>query len=378
MFFIATFLLPGAGAWADEPVETEVVESTLDPAKVAEKDRTYIKLSEDRIFELETIPDREAMKAALGLNIPEKIRQQVIARGGAIEEVDPLAAYESLPEEQRQKFKDMRIHFLTNAARILNSTKFALGVGSLVGDGLSFVKVKVKSAFGKKPEEVEKVKMTFKERSHQAVLSALKGIDYKLWSQAPLVIDSNEFGLSVSVGMVAETGVMRKGGGGAEELGMNIAFNKTQKAFVFEIFHNSERFDNTKAAVTVAGIVGKAGMSMGRRQGSETLHGSSFYPPAIPGYSVASPEYFSAGLSSSIGVPPPPLADLLTFTNKFDRQVLIRVTVSPVVKGFVRVQVGDVKGSVKLVTSRFADMFKAVGNLVKQGRKGKSCQAVFA
>jgi hypothetical protein len=378
-FFIATLLLPGAFAWADESVETEVIETTLDPAKVAQKDRTYIKLSEEKIFELDAIPDREQMKAALGLNIPEKIRQQVLARGGTIEEVDPLAAYENLPEDQRLKFKDMRVHFLTNAARILNSTKFALGVGSLVGDGFSFVKVKVKSAFGKKAEEqTEKVKRTFKERSHQAMLSALKGIDYKLWSQAPLVIDSNEFGLSVSVGAVAETGVMRKGGGGAEELGMNIAFNKTQKAFVFEIFHNSEKFDNTKAAVTVAGFVGKAGMTMGRRQGAESLHGSSFYPPAIPGYSVSSPEYFSAGLSSSIGVPPPPLADLLTFTNKFDRQVLFRVTVSPIVKGFIRIQVGDVKGSVKLVTARFADVFKAVGNLVKMKRSGKSCRAVFA
>ncbi|WP_374032276.1 hypothetical protein [Bdellovibrio bacteriovorus] len=49
-------------------------------------------------------------------------------------------------------------------------------------------------------------------RSQQAVQSILRGLDYKLWSQAPLVIDSNEFGLSVSAGILAEAGVLRKGG----------------------------------------------------------------------------------------------------------------------------------------------------------------------
>lgn len=60
----------------------------------------------------------------------------------------------------------MRIHFLTNAARILNSTKFALGAGSLVGDGFSFVTLKVKKVFGKGAEQEPKEKRTFQERSH--------------------------------------------------------------------------------------------------------------------------------------------------------------------------------------------------------------------
>lgn len=371
-------LSPLTWSWADErPVaEMEVVESVLDKAQVAQKEHTQIRLSDGRIFEFDTMPDREAMKAALGLKLPEKVKEQIIARGGSIEEADPLAPYESLPEDRKVKFQEMRLLFLSSAARILNSTKFVFGAGSLVGDGLSFVKIKVKKAFGKETEAQASVQRTFNERSHQAVQAVLRGIDYKLWSQAPLVIDSNEFGVSVSAGLLAETGILRKGGGGAEEVGISLAFNKQSRAFVFEIFHNSENFDNTKAAITVLGVVGKAGITLGRRNGAETLKGSSFYPPAVPGFSAASPDYFAAGLSSSLGLPPPPLADLLTFTNHFERNALIRVTVSPVVKGFVRVQIGDVRGSMRLVAMRFVDVYRAISDKVlKAGRR--SCGPVF-
>src|SRR5690606_22530784 len=128
-------------------------------------------------------------------------------------------------------------------------------------------------------------------------------------------------------------------------------------AFVFEIFHNSEKFDNTKAAISVVGVVGKLGMTLGRREGVETLRGTSFYPPAIPGYNSSSQDFFAAGLSSSLGFPPPPLADFLTFSNSFERNVWIRITISPITKGFVRIQVGDIRGSFRLVGMKFAGAY---------------------
>lgn len=366
-------------AWAvDErpSIETEVVESTLDKAQVAQQEKLLIRVGRgEQTFEFDSTPDREAMKESLGLKIPEQMREQILARGGSIVEVDPLEAFESLPEESRKRFHETRLAFLTSAARILNSTKFVFGAGSLVGDGLSFVKIKMKKALGKDVGESQ-TQRTFQARSQQAVQSILRGLDYKLWSQAPLVIDSNEFGFSVSAGVLAEAGVQRNGGGGADEVGFSLAYNKTKKAFVFEIFHNSEKFDNTKAAITVVGLVGKAGIVMGRRQGAETLKGSSFYPPAIPGYSTSSSDFFSSGLSSSLGFPPPPLADFLTFTNKFERQSLIRITVSPMVKGFVRIQFGDLKGSMHLVAMRFVDVYRAISDKVHlSGRR--SCGPVF-
>ncbi|KHD87446.1 MAG: hypothetical protein OM95_14220 [Bdellovibrio sp. ArHS] len=373
------FLLPSVDLWAEESsrIETEVEEKVLDKAQIVQQERTLIKVADDKIFEFERYPDREEMKAALGLKLPEKVKQQILARGGSVEEADPLLGYESLPEERKQKFHEVRMMFLANAARILNSSKFVFGAGSLVGDAFSFVKIKTQKIIGKTVDETPTEKRTFSVRSHQAVQSILKGIDYKLWSQAPLVIDSNEFGLSISVGALAETGVLRKGGGGAEEVGLSLAYNKNQRAFVFEIFHNSENFDNTKAAISVLGLVGKAGITLGRRSGADVLKGNSFYPPAVPGYSASSSEYFSAGISSSLGLPPPPLADLLTFTNRFERHSLIRVTVSPLVKGYVRLEFGDVRGSMRLVGMRFVDVYRAISDKVLSYGRGRGCGLVF-
>lgn len=369
--------MPIAFAQAEESAEAEILETKLEPAKVAQKDKTYIRLSEGKIFELDSIPDREAMREALGLKIPEKLQKQILAKGGSIEEVDPLAPFESMSPQQKEKFKNMRIHFLTNAARILNSTKFALGAGSLVGDGFSFVTLKAKKVFGKGESQQPPEKRTFKERSHQVTQSLLRGIDYKLWSQAPLVMESNEFGISVAAGFLAETGIMRRGAGGIEEVGINLGYNKTSKAFVFEIFHNSEKFDNTKGAFTVFGLVGKAGLMISRRNGSETQKGSAFYPPMLPAYSMTSSEYFTAGFSSSLGFPPPPFSDVMMYTNKFESHSLIRITVSPVVKGFVRMEVGDVKGSFKLVVMRFVDVFTSIANKLRFHRAPMDCRGVF-
>ncbi|QDK38553.1 hypothetical protein [Bdellovibrio sp. NC01] len=375
LLMILAVALPLRFAHADDVPEMETSETLLEPAQVAQREQLLIKVSEAKIFSFEQIPDREAMKEALGLKIPDKVKEQIIARGGSLEEIDPLQPYESMTPESQKKFQDMRVLFLSNAARILSSTSVVFGVGSLVGDALSVVKSGAMKAIGKGKPSEPKEKRTFQQRRQDAVAAILKGIDYKLFSQAPLVIESNEFGLSASVGIVAETGVLRKGGGGAEELGFSLAYNKKSRAFVFELFHNSEVFDNTKAAVSVVGVVGKAGISLGRREGADTIKGSSFYPPAVPGYSSASPDYFSAGLSSSLGLPPPPLADLLTFTNKSERHNWVRITVSPVVKGFVRLQIGDVRGSFKLVAMKFVDLYNAITNKVNSSRR--ACGPVF-
>lgn len=379
-FFITLSLNALTPAWAEdsftEASQPDLIQKVLEPAQVTQKEKLTITLKEGRTFSLDMIPDREEMKQGLGLNIPEKLRQQIIAKGGTIEDIDPLAAYDSMTEESKKRFLEMRTTLLIQVARSLNSVKFAFGTGSLVGDALSFVKTRTLQAVGKNAEEKSHLQQNFQERSNAAVSAFLKGIDYKLFAQAPLVVESNEYGVSLSAGLIAETGLLRNGGGGSEEMGISVAYNKTSRAFIFEIFHNSEKFQSTRAAVSVIGVVGKLAPSMGRRQGAETLTGSSFYPPAVPGFSTTSSDYFSAGASSSLGFPPPPLADLLTFTNKFERHTWIRVTASPITKGFVRLQFGDVRGSFVLIINRFVDVYRYIVDKVFHFQK-RSCGKVF-
>ncbi len=384
--FFAVFLTMSLKSYAQEESnspktspEVEVITEQFPDAKPTDNKRNQIeiRLSNGQVFEIPARPDAEEMKAALGLKLPDKVKEKILANGGSIVEENPLQAFESLSPDRQEKFLEVRQTFLASAARILNRVKFAAGAGSLVGNSFSFLKIKVQKLRGREVPAAVDGPTNFADRSNRAVKALLQSIDYKLWAQAPLVIDSNEIGVSLSAGIIAETGVGRRGFGGIQELGFSIAFNKTSRAFVFEIFHNGEGFDSTRAAVSVLGVMAKGGLVISRRAGVETAKGSSFYPPAVPGYSMASPDYFAAGFSSGLGLPPPPLADFLTYTNKFERNSLIRITVSPIVKGFVRVQIGDIRGSVRLVVMPVVDLVRTISEKVIRYAGRNSCRRVF-
>ncbi|MFP5519081.1 MAG: hypothetical protein ACLGGX_04210 [Bdellovibrionia bacterium] len=380
--FAVTLLTFFETAWADENLpenSNELIESELNKAQVLkQRDKLIIKVK-DQELRLDLVPQVEEMKTAMGLKLPESIVKEYEARGEALPEIDPLADFKKLPPEKQQEFIEQRKLFLTQAARILVQTEYAMGAGSLIGDAFTFVKVRTKKLFGVESEP-RLAPPAFKERSRLIAERMLQNIDYKLWSQAPLVIDSNEYGVQLAAGIVAVQGVRDHGGGGGEFLGLSVAYNKTNRALVFEISHVSDVFDHSKAAVGVVGINGFAGILMARRDSAnpvETLKGHTFYPPALPAYSSVGPAFFSAGLSTSIGLPPPPLADLLTWTDTFERRALLRITVSPVMKGFVRVYVGDVGGTVKIMAFRVIDVLKELAKKVLPLQR-RSCSRVFA
>lgn len=370
-------------------VETDVIEGVLENAESKQDNSAMpliIQLKDGTSFSFEATPDKEKMKAALGLQFSEKMKERILAAGGSTEENDPLLSFESLSPENKIKFLETRKIFLSAAARVLGSKKITFGAGQFVGEGLKYIKAKAGNAFGKAFELATGMKLVqsnyqyqardLAERGVESIQATLQGIDYKLWSQAPLVIESNEFGISASIGIVGQSGVLDKGFGGAEELGFSLAYNKSSRAFIFEIFHNSEVYSKSRAAISVIGVVTKVGPTISRRTGIETLKGTSFYPPAFPGYSTATSEYYSAGFSSSLGLPPPPFADMLTVTNKSERRQLIRVTISPILKGFVRLEFGDVKGSLQIVAARFVDTSRMITEKIYL--RGRSyCGPVF-
>lgn len=384
---MASLILPGV-LWAQQEPRyeieniAEVIQQRIDPALVQpslDAEKIQIRLSNGQVYEIPAYPEVETMKAALGLKMSDKVKEAILKKGGQVpEEVNPLEDFEALSKENQQKFLEIRKDFLANAARILSSVKFVAGVGSLVGDSFSFVKVQVKKIRGQEVEGKKNKPTSFQDRSNRAIQAILQGIDYKLWTQAPLVIDSNEFGLTLSAGIIAEMGARSKGMGGVQELGFTLAYNKASRAFVFEIFHNSERFKSSAAAMSVLGVAAKAEMMISRRQGAtDVIKGNSFYPPAVPGNSMTSPDFFSAGFSSGLGLPPPPLADLLTYTNNFERTSLIRITVSPLVKGFVRVHIGDLRASARLVVMPVVDLVKTISDKVVRYAGRNSCSVIF-
>lgn len=336
-----------------------------------------------QVYSVDVFPKREQMKVSLGLKLPPEIIAQLQARGEPIPpEANPLESYQSLPQEQKNAFLKERLEFLKKTASVLHGTSYVSGMGSLIGDQLSYVGKKIKSVFGDQPESLkgDQGAPTFQERRAQVVQNMLQAIDYKLWYQAPLFIDSNEVGLQAHLGMVAVQGLKKNGAGGAEFLGISIGYNKTDKSFVFEVYHNSERFDHTKAAVGVIGMNFFAGPFFSHRDAkspAKNMKGFTFYPPVAPGATQYGPDIFSTGVASGIGFPPPPIADMYTWTDRFERRTVFRIAVSPILPGFVRLHVGDVKGSVRGLVLRVSDALVILSKKILPLQR-RSCQAVFA
>ena len=363
-------------AWAEgEDSDLDLIqEQVTEPTAQMTDSVLRLKVSDQVTYEISAQPDVTKMSAALGLNM--------IAEDAPPEDrVNPMEAYQSLNPMQQQKFQERRLLFLKYASSFLNKAKYASGTGSLVGRSFTFIKQKIQTLRGKTVQAPEP--MTFKDRSHKITQSLLQNLDYKLWFQAPLLIASNEYGISGALGLSAVRGMGDSGAGGTEELGFNIGFDVSSRALVFEIFHSSENFKSSRMPVGIIGVPFKLGGYMAsRKKGAETatMTGDTFYPPMLPMYSATGSDYYTAGISSSVSIPPSPIVDVLTFTNEYHRHAILRITLSHVMRGFVRVQVGDVKGSVVLITTRVGNILKAIAVKVREVslsfRPGQ-CSSIF-
>ncbi|MFN7823766.1 MAG: hypothetical protein ACK5P6_00225 [Pseudobdellovibrionaceae bacterium] len=122
-----------------------------------------------------------------------------------------------------------------------------------------------------------------------------------------------------------------RGFGGQFDLGISFGYNRESKAFVFQIYRNIEKFNNTKmGAMGYFGVAGKLGIMISHRSPQEMmtpLIGSTFYPPGVPAYLSETPHMFSSGMSTGLGLPPPPFGDFLTFTNDLHHRTVLRVGV---------------------------------------------------
>lgn len=277
------------------------------------------------------------------------------------------SAYDSLPPEEKTSFLKNRQNFLASLARGLQALRYGFGIGSVVKDTLRYslrplgddlllsraqdmppgVRVEFLEAYQRVLREraeadEARMKRTFKEKSEEVISSMLRGLDRQLWSQAPLLAHANEFGVMASVGLQALGGVDRKGWGGIFDLGLSVGYNRDSRSVVFQLFRNFERFQSTAMkAVFVAGILGKLGMYIANQKTGELRRqGTTFYPPVIPGFSSSTSTSFSTGLSTGLNIPPPPFGDLLTYSTRLNQGILLRITISPVMPGFIRLQTG--------------------------------------
>lgn len=352
-------MLTSTTLWAEEDLSVtaeqqlppvEVVEQQLPPAEITEKN-----------FEL-TIKIGRVTYVIPG---PSKLE---------------LDSYSKMSEFDQKRFRDNRSLILIGAARAFTMIKPGIGAGAIAKDRVryafrkflwdpmhkvnrqaeekiwryyygfdeKFAKELAHNFHGDDPdidkdEELNsRFAMTLPQLSQSAIQEMLKSFDYKLWSQAELCSRANEFGMMATAGPETINGVQNgKGWGGSFDLGFTIGVNRDTRAVAFQFFVNPEKYKNTIAFVGLTGLYWKVGPYFANQQpGALERKGTSFYPPMTPGYSMIAPDFFSAGFSSGITWPPSPIGDMFTYTNAFHQRVVLRLTISPVVLGFVRVETG--------------------------------------
>jgi hypothetical protein len=287
-----------------------------------------------------------------------------------------LERFNAMPPEKQARFIQNRDLFIVNAAKILRRVGWTFGVGSLVGGKIVMVKDKLIGSDEKEAANIVKAREGFRSRTDRIINSILAAMNRQLWSQAPLVGDANEFGVTMSLGLAAEGGRPQKGWGGQFEIGVSFGYNKEKKAFVFQIYRNIEKFKSTlMPAVFFAGVTPKASIQVAQaRDGAiQARLGSTIYPPGVPAFLSTTPTMFSSGFNSGIGFPPPPFGDMLSYTNRLDNKVLLRLMISPTLKGFVRVQFGIGLESFKV----FLQPITAVKSWLDRRFGGGLCRGVF-
>ncbi|MFS4460896.1 hypothetical protein [Bdellovibrio sp. HCB2-146] len=362
-----------------DTTDFEFEERLLDTEQVVEKPYVYeIRVGKGEVYTIDINPTAEEINKSLGFAMPERFKQEYIAKGWALPpEFNSLEPYESMNQEQQIRFRRIRIAFLRGMARILHYSQWGISAGILTKDTLSYSYRKV---FRK---EITPQENTLKERRHIFIQNFLTSMNHRLFYQAPLVVDKNEFGLTAAFGIIGLSGAREKGFGGLTEIGFSIGYNIEQKAFVFEFTITPEKFHHSMAAASVIGVNYKLGAYMtSTPKGNEAKNIkniTSFYPPMIPGFSTDSSSFAAFGLSSGFGLPPPPLADFLTFSLTGEKYKIVRVTIPRfIISGFPRISVGEM-GKLMVVTK--SGVMSAYGFLSKRfeaWRGQRTCSSVFS
>lgn len=332
-----------------------------------------------------------AVQAAFDVDIRLPKSQYVISVNPE-EEVQAQNRLAKLSAEERISFLSTRAEFLKLAAMAFQKMKWGFGVGSVVKNNISFYRdkkeIRSQLAFADTREGDEKDtiisaalsyqeqmlqkqnafrQLSLKDKADAVVMNMLLSLDRSLWEGAPIVSRANEFGVMAAIGPQFEAGAAEgKKLGGLLDVGLSLGFNRDQKALVFQIFRDKEKFVSTEMpGIFIAGVVVKAGLMVANQNKELTTEGTSFYPPMAPGFSTMTDRSFNVGFSSGLTWPPSPLGDILTYSNSSQRRVWLRLAFSPLQKGFMKASQG------------FSEEIKGIWAQLRAGKSMKSCEALF-
>jgi hypothetical protein len=250
--------------------------------------------------------------------------------------------YLSLDPNLKQKFNTKRLGILRVLAGILSKGRFVFGLHGFVKGKYHQIRNRDKS--GKATDELADIfpptqKRSLAEHGLNMVRDIVGAVDRFLFSQARLLIDSNEVGFVMGLAPILETGAAKWGFGGAPlSVYLSVGYNSQENSYVVDIARGSESFENAMSAFVIGGLNIQTGvylLSSKPESGHQNRTGTTFYPPVAPMYVkvTKSGDYASLGMSTTF---PPFGGDLFTWTNKQSQVSVLRVRISKHIPGFVR------------------------------------------
>ncbi len=250
--------------------------------------------------------------------------------------------YLSLDPILKQKFNTKRLGILRALAAILSKGRFVFGLHGFVKG--KYHQIRNRDESGKAMDELADIfppnqKRSLAEHGLNMVRDIVGAVDKFLFSQARLLIDSNEVGFVMGLAPILETGAAKWGYGGAPlSVYLSVGYNSQENSYVVDIARGSESFENAMSAFVIGGLNIQTGVYLLSSK-SESEHqnrsGTTFYPPVAPMYVkvTKSGDYASLGMSTTF---PPFGGDLFTWTNKQSQVSVLRVKISKHIPGFVR------------------------------------------
>jgi hypothetical protein len=262
--------------------------------------------------------------------------------------------FESMTPEMQKEFLESRKTILNFTAKVLKFGKLKYGLGQIIKNKITQIVSKVRrngnpldhlindAQTANGLPQTDSLSVNHTKAKHELGKGVLNQIDQQLWLAAPVVASQNEFTISAWLGVILEAGGRHRGVGGSLGFGLNIGYNKDSKAFVFEIFQDIDSYEKGITGVLLAGLTPKIGINLINQKAGEEMKsrtGQSLYPPVAPLFSSKYSDMAVIGLSSALLSFPPLIGDGMAYVNTSDRRTLLRVTVSPVMKGFLRFKV---------------------------------------
>ena len=330
-------------------------------------------------------------------NLTIKINEKTSIEIPAPSSYEVLQNYATLTENEKTIFQQRRISYLSRLTRILYALRLSYGSASLVKAHLKgmiykyksfrnqktplgelleseliakaqkeFLKIHpatavdssefdsyYRSKFQKQIYEIDQIKEGIypkdeflKSRTHRILTDIIISADSVMWTQPKLIAQKNEAGWIASTGPLALAGWQEKGQGGFLEFGISFGYNKSEEAFIVEIFRGIEKFKDTKLSMIPVGLIGlqvKTGFYLANTNHSEApmkKSGTTLYTPISPSYAQESSNFYNIGFSTSFGLPPG--SDIMSYSTYSTKTNLIKLRFSKLLPGFVRVSLDPV------------------------------------